>query len=122
MNQKHVSSFPKTRLFLSIIFLLLILNACGRSASSAPGGAIPGKEEYGMTMKELFSAIESVEAEISKCMSAAGFEYVAADYNTVRRGMTSDKSLPGMSEGQFIQEYGYGISTLYTGLAPQLSE
>jgi len=75
-----------------------------------------------MTMKELFSAIENVETEISKCMSAAGFEYVAADYNTVRRGMTSDKSLPGMSERQFIEEYGYGISTLYTGLAPQLSE
>ena len=122
MNQQHVSSFPRTGLFLSIIFLLVFLSACGRSPSTASGGPIPGKEEYGMTMQELFSAIEKVEAEISKCMSAAGFEYVAADYNTVRRGMTSDKSLPGMSEGQFIQEYGYGISTLYTGLAPQLSE
>ena len=75
-----------------------------------------------MTKGELFTAIENVEAGISKCMSAAGFEYVAADYNTVRRGMTSDKSLPGMTEGQFIDQYGYGISTLYTGLAPQLSE
>jgi hypothetical protein len=36
--------------------------------------------------------------------------------------MTADKSLPGMGERQFIQEYGFGISTLYTGLAPQLSE
>jgi hypothetical protein len=75
-----------------------------------------------MTMEQLFTAIENVEAEISKCMSDAGFEYVAADYNTIRRGMTSDKSLPGMTEGQFIDQYGYGISTLYTGLAPQLSE
>jgi hypothetical protein len=109
-------------LFLFIIFLLVFLTACGGPRSTTSTGPIPGKEEYGMTMKELFTAIENVESEISKCMSAAGFEYVAADYNTVRRGMTSDKSLPGMTEGQFIDQYGYGISTLYTGQAPQLSE
>src|SRR5690349_13037237 len=116
------SSLPRASPFLLIILLILFLTACSGARPTASAGPIPGKEEYGMTMKELFSAIENVEAEISKCMSAAGFEYVAVDYNTVRRGMTSDKSLPGMSEGQFIQEYGYGISTLYTGLAPQLSE
>ena len=115
-------AFRKAGLFLLIIFLLVFLTACGGSQPSTSSGAIPGKEEYGMTMKELFTAIQSVETEISKCMSQAGFEYVAADYNTVRRGMTSDKSLPGMTEGQFIDQYGYGISTLYTGLAPQLSE
>ena len=115
-------AFRKAGLFLLIIFLLVVLTACGGSRSSTSSGPIPGKEEYGMTMKELFTAIESVETEISKCMSQAGFEYVAVDYNTVRRGMTSDKSLPGMTEGQFIDQYGYGISTLYTGLAPQLSE
>ena len=105
-----------------VIFLLIFLTACGRSPSATPTGPIPGKEEFGMTMQELFMAIQNVEAEISKCMSEAGFEYVAVDYNTVRRGMTSDKSLPGMSEGEFIDRYGYGISTLYTGQAPQLSE
>jgi len=93
----------------------------GAPASSG-GEAIPGKEEFGMTREELFTSIENVEAQISQCMSAAGFEYIAADYNTVRRGMTADKSLPGMGERQFIEQYGFGISTLYTGLAPQLSE
>lgn len=116
------SSLPRASPFLLIILLILFLTACSGARPTASAGPIPGKEEYGMTMKELFSAIENVEAEISKCMSAAGFEYVAVDYNTVRRGMTSDKSLPGMSEGQFIDRYGYGISTLYTGLAPQLSD
>jgi len=74
-----------------------------------------------MNREQLFTAIENVEAEISKCMREAGFEYIAVDYNTVRRGMTSDKSLPGMNERRFIEEYGFGISTLYSGLAPQLS-
>lgn len=109
-------------------FLLVSLAACSNSpTTNLPGGAanqgaIPGKEEFGMTKEQLYTAIENVEGEISKCMSEAGFEYFAADYNTVRRGMTSDKSLPGMSERQFISQYGFGISTLYTGHAPQLSE
>jgi hypothetical protein len=122
LNAVYHSSTRRKSLFLLIIFLLVFLTACGGSRPAASAGPIPGKEEYGMTMKELFTAIENVETEISKCMSEAGFEYVAADYNTVRRGMTSDKSLPGMTERQFIDQYGYGISTLYTGLAPQLSE
>jgi hypothetical protein len=122
LDMGSLFAFRRTGLFLSLIFLLIFLSACRGARPSTSAGPIPGKEEYGMTMKELFTAIENVEAEISKCMSAAGFEYVAADYNTVRRGMTSDKSLPGMTESQFIDQYGYGISTLYTGLAPQLSE
>jgi hypothetical protein len=54
-------------------------------------------------------------------MREQGFEYVAADYRTVRRGMNADKSLPGMSEEEFIEKNGYGLSTLYTGPAPQLN-
>src|SRR5678815_5381352 len=95
LNTDYSSSTRRKSLFLLIIFLLIFLTACGGSRPTASAGPIPGKEEYGMTMKELFTAIEHVETEISKCMSGAGFEYVAADYNTVRRGMTSDKSLPG---------------------------
>jgi hypothetical protein len=122
-NQKP-SSHSASLIFLSIFFLALLI-ACAVSSptSSLPGRtAIPGKEEFGMTSGQLFAAVENVEAQISKCMNEAGFEYIAADYNTVRRGMTADKSLPGVSEGEFIDQYGYGISTLYTGLAPQLSE
>lgn len=123
----RISSQWTSPLFLSI-FLLVFLAACGGAPiSNLPServnqSAIPGKEEFGMTSAQLYTAIENVEAEISKCMSAAGFEYIAADYNTVRRGMTADKSLPGMGERQFISQYGFGISTLYTGHAPQLSE
>jgi len=121
LDISYLFAFRRAGLFLLIIFLFVLLTACS-PRPTASAGPIPGKEEYGMTMKELFTAIEKVETEISKCMSEAGFEYVAADYNTVRRGMTSDKSLPGMTESQFIDQYGYGIATLYTGLAPQLSE
>jgi hypothetical protein len=128
VNDRYM--FGRAGLFLFNIFLVIFLAACGSSPFASPGspssstnqGPIPGKEEFGMTRDELFTAIENVEAEISKCMREAGFEYIAVDYNTVRKGMNADKTLPGMSERRFVQEYGFGISTLYTGLAPQLSE
>ncbi|MEZ4681666.1 MAG: hypothetical protein R2932_46385 [Caldilineaceae bacterium] len=80
-----------------------------------------GSEEFGLSKQELVEYIEQMEELIAACMREAGFEYVAVDYNTVRRGMTSDKSLPGYSEAQFMREYGFGIATLYDGKPPQLS-
>lgn len=80
-----------------------------------------GSEEFGLSKQELVDYIEQIETLIAQCMNDAGFEYVAVDYNTVRRGMTSDKSLPGYSEAQFMREFGFGISTLYDGNPPQLS-
>lgn len=81
---------------------------------------LPGQEEFGLTKRELVKAIEDVEILISQCMREAGFKYIAADYRTVRRGMVSDKSLPGMSESVFTARYGFGISTVYTGKDTQL--
>lgn len=105
------------------------LAACGRGggSSNAPAGgqnaaALPGTEEFGLSRQGLVEAIEAVEAHIAECMNEAGFEYVAVDYNTVRRGMTSDKSLPGLSERRYFELHGFGISTLYTGKPPQLAE
>ncbi|MEZ4663172.1 MAG: hypothetical protein R2911_36965 [Caldilineaceae bacterium] len=111
-------------LLIAIVLILLFVAGCssGRNGSAAAADAVPGTEEFGLSKQGLVEKIEAVEADIAQCMSDAGFEYVAVDYNTVRRGMTSDKSLPGMGERQFIANYGFGISTLYTGAPPQLAE
>lgn len=124
--------FHKVSHSILAILILVTLSACAgisyKQGGTEPLSAgsntdqIPGKEEFGMNKQELYAAIENVEVKISQCMSAAGFEYIAADYNTVRRGMVADKSLPGMSNREFITQYGYGISTTYSGLAPQLSD
>src|SRR3954454_9000131 len=82
----------------------------------------PGGEEFGLTQKELVQAIDKVESLIAKCMRKQGFDYVPADFKTVRRGMTTEKSIPGMSEEEFVEQYGFGISTRYTGQPPQLAE
>ena len=91
----------------------------GNSSSQV---ALPSTEEFGLTKKELVTSIEAVESLIAECMRAAGFEYIAVDYGTVRKGMVADKSLPGLSERGYIDRYGFGISTLYTGLSPQLAD
>jgi hypothetical protein len=80
-----------------------------------------GTEEFGMSPRELVQAIEKTEELIARCMSEQGFKYIAADANTVRAGMSADKSLPGLSEEEFVNRYGFGVSTFYTGLPPQLA-
>lgn len=92
----------------------------GSACAQAQGS--PGTEEFGMTPKQLVQSIEKVEALISKCMRDQGFQYIAVDYITVRKGMAADKVMAGVSEEEFINKYGYGVSTMYTGQPPQLEK
>jgi hypothetical protein len=105
----------------TIVTALILTCAAGAHAASPDKNALPGTEEFGMSKKELVQATEKVESLIAQCMRDQGFEYLPADYATVRRGMTADKSLPGVTEKEFVAQYGFGVSTLYTGLAPQLN-
>ena len=108
-----------SRIGLILTALLAALLATLPAALAQPTKEL-GTEEFGLTPRQLVQAIEKVEAEISRCMQAQGFEYIAVDYETVRKGMNSDKSMPGVSEAEFIDKYGSGVSTLYTGQPPQL--
>jgi hypothetical protein len=99
--------------------LVAVLFAPVMAAAQAPKGL--GTEEFGMSPRELVQAIEKTEQLIARCMADQGFQYIAADHNTVRAGMSADKSLPGLSEEEFVSRYGFGVSTFYTGLPPQLS-
>ncbi len=84
--------------------------------STPPASANPGpfgSEEFGLSMEQLVSRIEAVEASIGACMAAAGFEYVPVDFATMRSAMTSDKSAPGLNGAEFYQQYGYGITTQF---------
>lgn len=117
--------------------VMIVLAACG-GGTSAPADSsttnqnndanppsredLPGTDEFGMTREELVENAENVESLIADCMNEAGFEYIAPDFATIRRGMVADKSLPGLSEREFFDRYGYGYSTLYTGLPPQQAD
>ena len=100
---------------------IIIIVALFSGIAVAQDQGAPGTEEFGLTSRQLVQSIEKVEALISKCMREQGFEYVAVDYITVRKGMSADKTMPGLSEEEFIDRYGFGLSTMYTGRPPQLS-
>ena len=102
-----------------------LASAAGLCMSTFASGAPPaglGTEEFGMTPKQLVESVNKVETGIAKCMREQGFEYVAVDYQSVRRGMNADKTLPGLSTKEFFAKYGFGLSTLYTGEPPQLAK
>ena len=92
-------------------------------AQAASGQAPPGigTEEFGLSQRQIVQSIERVEELIAKCMRDEGFPYVAADYNTVRAGMSADKKMPGLSEEEFVNRHGFGVATMYTGQPPQLA-
>ncbi len=114
---KHEAIMRKT-IYASVIAVLLAPGIAAAQTRAPPG---LGTEEFGMSPKELVQAIEKTEELIARCMQEQGFRYIAADHNTVRAGMAADKSLPGLSEEEFVKRYGFGIATLYTGLPPQLA-
>lgn len=105
---------------IAIVGTLLGLALAGPAVAQGVSGI--GSEEFGLSPRELRSRAEQVEQLIARCMRAEGFPYVAVDFVTIRRGMAADKSLPGMTEEEFTERFGLGVSTLYTGEAPQLSE
>lgn len=101
-----------------VLIVVALVPPAAANGQSTPGF---GAEEFGMTRRELIQAIERGEELIARCMQEQGFQYVAADYNTVHAGMKADKSMPGLSEEEFINRYGFGVATMYTGQPPQLA-
>ena len=105
---------------------VVLLTACGGSSSSDSGstdssqtqeptsaaGNEVGTEEFGMTDEQLVTTIEKVESLIASCMADAGFEYVPIDPVTFRDAMDSLGNAPGLSDEEFVAQYGYGLTTL----------
>jgi len=100
---------------------VIFLAACGGGASSDSSQTQPpktngsqqvGVEEFGMTDEELVRSIERTETLIASCMTEAGFEYVPIDAVTFRSAMDALTSAPGLTDAEFVAQYGYGISTL----------
>lgn len=107
-----------------IVLVVAALSACGNGAarSSTDTTASPqiGTAEFGMTESQLATAIDDVEAAIAACMSTAGFEYIPADVATVRAAMAAVGAAPGLTDADYIAQYGYGISTQFDNPAADL--
>ncbi len=107
-----------------IIGGVLVLAACGGGSDEQDAGQTQqptsgadnqqiGREEFGMTEEQLVNAIDAGESFIAECMADAGFEYIPIDSETFRDGMELvGGSVPGLSDEEFVAQYGYGITTL----------
>jgi hypothetical protein len=87
--------------------------AIGVGATPAGAGQQLGSEEFGLTFRQLVRKVDAVEDRIATCMQDAGFDYVANDFDSIRRAMNADKTAPGLSEGEFRREFGFGITTQF---------
>lgn len=92
-----------------------------RAAAEANQGKEFGGEEFGLSQRQLVDRSEAVEANIGKCMAEVGFEYSPAEFSTIRSAMTSDKSAPGMNNREFIEQFGFGITTQFDKPIVELS-
>jgi hypothetical protein len=99
-----------------LVLLLAALGAaCGGDGDddgNGGGGSSAPTEEFGMTETELVAAIESVESRIATCMTDAGFEYTPIDPGTFRAAMARLGTAQGLNDEEFVEQYGYGITTL----------
>ncbi len=106
-----------TALLSVLAIATALVTACGggssgdSSSTPSTGSGQVGTEEFGMNDEQLVTAIEQTESAIASCMADAGFEYVPIDPVTFREAMDTLNRPPGLSDEEFVAQYGYGFST-----------
>jgi hypothetical protein len=83
-------------------------SASASSGASASGGTI--EDQLGFTRRGVAAASAKVENAIAACMKAQGFDYVPVDSVAQQAALTGK---PNMSDEEYEQQFGYGITTLY---------
>ena len=93
----------------SVLAALLLVSACGSSGSSS-SDLPPVEEQLGLEQEGILQRQATAENLIRDCMAAQGFEYVPVDPQAQRAALVGQ---PGLTEEEFNQQFGYGITTLY---------
>src|SRR4051794_20300656 len=92
-GSNHANGVTRMKGAIHFAVLAAVFCAGTAKAQTSPGF---GTQEFGLSPREIVQAIEAAEQLISQCMREQGFEYVAANYDTVHAGMAADKTLPGI--------------------------
>jgi hypothetical protein len=108
----------RRRIVPTAIACLALVAGCGEAKNEAPspapeqsaatGGTI--EDQLGFTRKGVAAASAMVENSIAACMKAEGFEYVPTDPVAQQAALTGKAN---MSDEEYEQQFGYGITTLY---------
>ena len=113
MTHAPIRRLARWVLPLAIVAAALALSACGGDSGSADteqrgNGSV--EDQIGFDTAGIAERQSRVEAAIQACMAAQGFEYVPVDPLAQRAAITGSTRL---SEDEFNEQYGYGISTLF---------
>jgi len=104
---------------------IALLAGCGGGETSSTGsaatldvseGGTSIEDKLGFTRTGVNAAQAKVENQIATCMKAQGFDYVPSDPVAAQAALTGKSNL---SDSEFEQLFGYGISTLYDRGTPQ---
>jgi hypothetical protein len=89
----------------------IALGACGdEPAAPEDRPPVDVEDQLGFDQAGIIARQSRVETAIRDCMRAEGFEYVPVDPLAQRASVLGSSRL---SEEEFIQQFGYGISTLW---------
>jgi hypothetical protein len=114
MTESSHTRAPQRRIAAAAAALacVVLIAGCGAEAAKPKpqdvGGSV--EDQLGFTRKGILTAQAKVENGIAACMKAQGFDYIPGDPVAVQAALTGK---PSMTDAEFEQQFGYGISTLY---------
>jgi hypothetical protein len=103
---------PMRHLLTAIVLASAIaVGACGDDAAKeADRPPVDIEDQLGFDQAGIIARQSRVEAAIRDCMRDEGFEYIPVDPLAQRAAVLGSSRL---SDEEFLQQYGYGISTLW---------
>jgi hypothetical protein len=117
LSMRHLPSrdlAPTLRLLVAAALTAsaLCTAACGGTdkAPAKPGAAAEVEDQLGFDQSGSMARQSRVEGAIRDCMKAEGFDYVPVDPVAQRAALLGSGRL---SDQDFIDQFGYGISTLW---------
>jgi hypothetical protein len=91
--------------------MAIAIAACGEEpVAPADRPPVDVEDQLGFDQAGIIARQSRVEAALRDCMRAEGFEYVPVDPLEQRAAVLGSSRL---SEAEFLQQFGYGISTLW---------
>ena len=95
---------------VGVVLAAVLFAGCGGNDPAAPDTPVELEDQLGFGESGIVERQSRVEGRIQDCMKAQGFDYVPVDPLAQRAALTGKAR---MSDEEFLDQFGYGISTLF---------
>jgi hypothetical protein len=100
----------RTAPLVGVLIAAVLFAGCGGDDPAAPDTPVELEDQLGFGESGIIERQSRVEGRIQECMKAQGFDYVPVDPLAQRAALTGNAR---MSDEEFLNQFGYGISTLF---------